>query len=269
MAGTNGFQDGGDLQHHRVMVLRPVADAQAGGPSGQNQVAAPVGTRCCEIIDTLPSRSTRRHNARMARRPVAAGRRRLHRADRRHRRLLGDADQLPRVRVLRHLLPRPARRPGRAEAGAATHPLLDAGDGGPARPRSREVRPGGRRGDGQVPPARRRGDLRRPGPHGAVVDDAADPGRRARQLRLPRRRPGRDALHRVPDGAGRAGHDRRAGLGHRRLQAQLRRQGHRADGAAGRVPQPAGQRGGRASRSAWPPTAPRTTWSRWSRPCGT
>ncbi len=81
-----------------------------------------------------------------------------------------------------------------------------------------------------------------------MVDDAADPGRRARQLRLPRRRSGGDALHRVPDGAGRPVDDRRAGLRHGRLQAQLRRQGHRAHGAAGRVPEPAGQRRGRHRR---------------------
>ena len=68
------------------------------------------------------------------------------------------------------------------------------------------------------------------------------PGRRARQLRLARRRPGRDALHRVPDGAGRAGDDGRPRRRHRRLPAQLRRQGRRADRAAGRVPEPAGQR---------------------------
>ena len=66
-----------------------------------------------------------------------------------------------------------------------------------------------------------------------------------------------------------AGHDRRPGRGHGRLQAQLRRQGHRAGRAAGRLPEPAGQRGDAGSPSAWPPTARRTTWSRWSRRCGT
>ena len=172
----------------------------------------------------------------------AAGRGRLHRADRRHRRVLRDADQLLGVRVLRHLLPGAARRPGRAEAGAAADPVLDAGDGGPARPQPRQVRPGGRRGDGQVPPARRRRHLRRPGPDRPAVDHAAHPGRRARQLRVPGLRSGGDALHRVPDGAGGAGHDRRSGRRHRRLQAELRRQGHRAVRAAGRLPEPAGQR---------------------------
>ena len=75
--------------------------------------------------------------------------------------------------------------------------------GRPPGPQPRQVRPGGRPGDGPVPPARRRRDLRRPGPDGAAVDDAAAADRRARQLRLAGRRPGGDALHRVPDGAGR------------------------------------------------------------------
>ena len=170
---------------------------------------------------------------------------RLHRADRRHRRLLGDADQLLGVRVLGHLLPGPARRARRPQAGAAPDPLHDGRDGRTPRPQPREVCPGGRPGDGHLPPARRRRDLRRDGPDGPAVVDAAADGRRARQLRLPGRRPRGDALHRVPDGSGRPGHDRRPGRGRGRLQAQLRRQGHRAGGAAGRLPEPAGQRGDR------------------------
>ncbi len=106
----------------------------------------------------------------------------------------------------------------------------------------REVRPGGRAGDGPVPPAQRHRDLRRPGPDGAALDDAAPADRRARQLRLPGLRAGGDALHRVPDGSGGSADDVRSGIRHRRLQAQLRRQGRRADRAAGRLPEPAGQR---------------------------
>ena len=116
----------------------------------------------------------------------------------------------------------PARRPGRAQAGAAADPVPDGRDGPAARPRPRQVRPRRRRGDGQAAPARRRRDLRRAGPAGAAVRDAAAAGRRARQLRLAgRRRPARGhAVHRGP--AGRRGHgdgrvDRR---GHRRLPAR-------------------------------------------------
>ena len=50
---------------------------------------------------------------------------------------------------------------------------------------------------GRAAPARRRRDLRRPGPDGAVVVDAAAHDRRPRQLRLARRLPRCDALHRV------------------------------------------------------------------------
>ena len=65
------------------------------------------------------------------------------------------------------------------------------------------------------------------------------------------------------------GDDRRAGRGHRRLQAELRRQGHRAGGAAGRLSRTCWSTGPAASPSAWPPTARRTTWSRWCRRSGT
>ena len=52
---------------------------------------------------------------------------------------------------------------------------------------------------GKVPPARRLGDLRHAGPHGAGVLPALPAGRRPGQLRLDRRRPGgRDALHGGP-----------------------------------------------------------------------
>ena len=107
------------------------------------------------------------------------------------------------------------------------------------------MRPGGRPGDGPVPPAQRHRHLRRPGPDGSAVDDAAAADRRPRQLRLTGLGSGGDALHGVPDGGRRVDDDRRTGVRHGRLQAQLRRQGHRADGAAGGVSQPAGQRGQR------------------------
>ena len=108
---------------------------------------------------------------------------------------------VPGVRLLGHLLPGPARRPRRPQAGAAPDPLHDERHGPAARPRARQERPRRRRGHGPAAPARRRRDLRRPGPDGAALVDAAADRRRPRQLRLARRLPGRDALHRVPDGA--------------------------------------------------------------------
>ena len=68
-------------------------------------------------------------------------------------------------------------------------------------------------------------------------------GRRARQLRLARRRSRRDALHRVPDGGGRDGDDGLDRRGHRRLQAQLRRPRDWSPSVLpAAIPQPAGQR---------------------------
>ena len=100
-----------------------------------------------------------------------------------------------------------------------------------------------RRGDGQIPPSRRLGDLRHAGPHGAGLLPALPAGRRPGQLRLDRRRPaGRDALH---GGAPRATRDRAAARPrrrHRRLRPQLRRIPARAAGPAGALPQPARQR---------------------------
>ncbi len=78
-------------------------------------------------------------------------------------------DALPRVRLLGHLPAGPARRSRRPQTGAAPHPLLDVRDGPAPRPGAREVLAGRRRGDGQVPPARRHRDLRRPGADGAAV----------------------------------------------------------------------------------------------------
>lgn len=163
-------------------------------------------------------------------------------ADRRHRRLLRDAHELPRVRLLGDLPARPARRARRSQARAAAHPLLDERDGPASRPGPRQVLPRRRRRDGQAPPARRQRHLRRPRPAGAAVLHAAAPRRRPRQLRLPRRPPGRHALHRGQAGPGRDAHGRVARRGHRRLQAQLRRPGDRAHGHAVGVPQPPGQR---------------------------
>ena len=73
--------------------------------------------------------------------PAAPADEELRRADRRHRRRGGDAGGVPRVRLLGHLLPRPARRPRRAQAGPAPDPVHDVRDGAAPRPRPREVAP--------------------------------------------------------------------------------------------------------------------------------
>ena len=112
------------------------------------------------------------------------------------------------------------------------------------RPQAPEVGAGGRRGDGQVPPARRRGDLRRARAHGPGLLAALPADRRPRELRLarPQRPPGRGALHR---GAARAAGDgaaRRDRRGHRRLHADVRRREPGAARPPGPVPEPARQR---------------------------
>ena len=86
--------------------------------------------------------------------------------------------------------------------------LFAMNEAGPAaQPAVREVRAHRRRRDGQLPPARRLGDLRHARAHGAGLLDALPARRRPGQLRLGRRRPGRrHALHR---GAPRAHRDAR------------------------------------------------------------
>ena len=81
-----------------------------------------------------------------------------------------------------------AGRPRRPEAGASPGAVRDARDQQRLEPPVREVRAGRRRRHGQVPPARRRVDLRRAGAHGAGVLAALPAGRRPGQLRLGRRR---------------------------------------------------------------------------------
>ena len=174
--------------------------------------------------------------------PSRTSRRRLRGAHPRHRHPAGDGGVVPRVRLLRHLLPSPAGRPRRPEAGAAPDPLHDERHGRPTRPRTRQERPRRRRGDGPPPPARRRRDLRRAGADGAALVDAAAHRRRPRQLREPGRPSGGDALHRVPDGSPGRGDDGLHRRGHRRLQAQLRRPRARAGRAPCRDPPPDGQR---------------------------
>ena len=107
----------------------------------------------------------------------------------------------------------------------------------------RKSRAARRRRHGQVPSARRQRDLRRAGADGAGLLDVAAAARRAGQLRLDGRRPaGGDALHRGAHGQARRLPPRRHRQGDRRLPAELRRQGHGADGAAGALPEHARQR---------------------------
>ena len=97
--------------------------------------------------------------------------------------------------------------------------------------------------DGQVPPTRRPGDLRRARADGPTVLAALPAGRPAGQLREHRRVSGRrSAVHRVQargDGDRAAPRHRR---GHDRLHPELRRLSEAAGGAAGPVPEPARQR---------------------------
>ncbi len=153
---------------------------------------------------------------------------------------------LHRLRDGGHRRPGAARRTRRAQAGAPPGALRDVRRRLPARPRLLEVLARRRRRDGSVPPARRHGDLRHPGPPGAAVGDARAADPRPGQLRLAGQRlRRRDALHRVPDGAAGHGDGPRHRRGDRRLPAQLRRSLAGADRAAGALPEPAGQRLGR------------------------
>ena len=111
-----------------------------------------------------------------------------------------DALRLPRLRDERDRRPRAARRPRRAQARPSPRPLRDARPRPAAEPAVPQVGHDRRRGDGQVPPARRPVDLRHARPDGAGVLPALPARRRPGQLRLDRRRPtGGDAVLRPGD----------------------------------------------------------------------
>ena len=117
------------------------------------------------------------------------------------------------------------------EMGLSRHELLP------------QVRGDRRRGDGQVPPARRRRAVRRPRPAGPGLLDALPAGGRAGQLRLGGRRLGRGhALHGGPPHGDLRRDARRHRQGHRRLRRQLRRHPEGAVGPAGQAAEPADQR---------------------------
>ena len=98
---------------------------------------------------------------------------------------------------------------------------------------------------------------------------AAAAGRRARQLRLARRRPGRPPVHRGAPGAGRAGDDDGARRGRRRLRARTTTTSSRSPRCCPPRSRTCWSTARRASRSAWPRTWRRTTSSRSSPRRGT
>ena len=176
-------------------------------------------------------------------RPGGARGNRHRQADQRRR---GDAQLLPRLCDERHHLARPAGRARRSEAVAAPHPGGDARPQPGTRAAVPEVRQDRRRHLGELPPARRVGDLPDPGPVGPDLQHALPAGGRPGQLRLGGRRPaGRDAVHRVADDPSRRRDAGRHRQGHRRLEQQLRRHAQRAVGAAWPLPEPDLQRLGR------------------------
>ena len=161
----------------------------------------------------------------------------------RRRAARGGPGPLSQLRAVGHHVAGAARRAGRPETGAAAHPLHDVATAAARRRQAPQVREGGRRRDGKLPPARRRGHLRHPRAHGAAVHAPRAARGRLGQLRIARRRRRRrHALHRVPAGRDQrraAARDRR---GDGRLPAELRRHAPGAGGAAGPRAEPARQR---------------------------
>ena len=227
--------------------------ASADGRAGHRPASRTTSLRASRASSGSPTRqSTPRGSARptssTARHPACppedlATDDRGNRQDRSHPDRGRAAHQLPRLRDERHRQPRAARRARRPEAGPSTNSLHDARDGPHLDIELSQVCGDRRRGDGQVPPARRSGPVRRAGPPRPDVLAALSADRRPGQLRLGRRRPARgDALHR-------GAHDRHRGRGagrHRqadgRLRRELRRHAPAARGAAGQAAQPARQR---------------------------
>ena len=159
--------------------------------------------------------------------------------------------------------PRAARRPRRTQARAPSGALRDVRRRLPPRPRLLQVLARRGRRDGSVPPARRHRDLRHPRAPGSALGDARTAGPGPGQLRLARQRlGGRDALHRVPDGAAGARDGPRHRRGHRRLPAQLRRPQPGADASCRPASRTCWSTALPASPSAWPPTSRRTTCAR-------
>ena len=178
-----------------------------------------------------------------------------------------DEALVPRLRHERDRGACAARCARRPQAGAPAHPLFDARERAHARQEAREVGAHRRRRDGQISPARRPGDLRRAGAHGAGLLDAPAADRRAGQFRLGRRRSaGGDALHREPPDQGRDGAARGHRRGHGRFPGELRRQRDASRSSCRRASRTCWSTAPAASRSAWRPTSRRTISAKWSMP---
>ena len=176
-------------------------------------------------------------------------------------------EPLSQLRPVGHHRSRPARRARRPQAGAAAHPVHDV-----PRPALDLRRPAGqvrqdrRRRDRQLPPARRRRRLRRPGPPGPALGDARAAGPRPGQLRLRRwRHAGRQALHRGQADRRRRAADGRAAAGHRDDAAQLRQRRARSRSSCRPSSRTCSSTASPASPSAWRRTSRRTTSATCSR----
>ncbi len=229
---------------HHVLVLRAVQIVRALTISVRGQTQKPSDQSLFDNLDTPAP-----NGGPAATRCRIAARRRRRRHDRERRPPRSGAVALPQLRAVGHHRARAARRPRRPEAGPAPHPLHDVAAEPDRRRQAPEVREGGRRRHGQLPPARRRRALRNAGAHGAVLFAALSAGGRLRQLRLARRRQRRGhALHRVPPRAHQRRDAHRDRAGHGAVPAELRRHQDRAGRAAGAAAEPAGQRRDRHRR---------------------
>ena len=173
------------------------------------------------------------------------------------------ASAVPRLRHERHRQPGAAGRARRPQAGPPPDPVHDERDGPHRRPRLSQVRGDRGRGDGQVPPPRRPGAVRRAGAAGPGLLAALPARGRAGQLRLGGRRPARrHALHR-------GAHDRHRARSCWRTSTRTPSTSSRTTTAPGCSPRcsprscPTCSSTARpASRWAWPPTSRPTTWAR-------
>ena len=181
----------------------------------------------------------------------------------------GDGTLLPRLRDVGHHRAGASRRARRPQAGAPADPLRHVRAGTAPRPPAQEVCQRGRSGDGLLPPARRRRDLRRAGAHGPRLLAPLPADRRARKLRLTRpQRPSRRIA--TPR---RASHRSRCGCS----KASTRTPSTCRPPTTAAPPSRSCSRRATptcwstavaASRSGWPPTSRRTTCVRSStRPC--
>ena len=176
--------------------------------------------------------------------------------------------QLSRLRDERDREPGASGRARRSQASPPSHPLRDARAQFHSRPPLQQVVAHGRRHHGQVPPAWGPRDLRRARSHGAGLLHARPPHRRAGQFRLGRRRSACGVpLHGSEARPRRARAPRGPRQGHRRFQAELRREGAGAGRLCRRDSPTFWSTGLGASPSAWRRTFRPTTSARRSTRC--